>query len=124
MACLYMSKDEGKTWEEWDDGLSDDTLVYKISVNTAKPERIYLGTSDGVYISNDGGDDWSKADDGLPDDFRVFDIRIAHMNDGNDVVYAAGSKGIFMTVDGDDPVWIGRNYGLPKTNITGIVINN
>ena len=120
--CLYMSKDEGKTWEKWDDGLPDGTLVYKIAINTAKPERIYLGTSDGIYMSDDGGDDWSKTADGLPDDFRVFDVRIAHMNDGNDLVYAAGSKGIFMTVDSDDPEWIDRNYGLPKTNITGIVV--
>jgi hypothetical protein len=58
----------------------------------------------------------------LPDDFRVFDIRIKHIPDGNDVVYSAGSKGIFMAVDTDAPVWIDKNYGLPKTNITGIVL--
>jgi photosystem II stability/assembly factor-like uncharacterized protein len=120
--CLYISKDNGKTWKESEDGLSDDTLVYSIAVNAAKPERIYLGTSDGIYMSDDSGDDWSKTDDGLPDDFRVFDIRIKHMTDGNDTVYAAGSKGIFMAVDTDDPVWISKNYGLPKTNITGIVL--
>lgn len=120
--CFYMSKDNGKTWKEADDGIPDDTLIYKIAINAAKPERIYLGTSDGVYMSDDGGDDWSKTDDGLPDDFRVFDVRISHMNDGNDVVYAAGSKGIFMAVDSGDPNWSGKNYGLPKTNITGIVL--
>ena len=120
--CLYISNDNGKTWEETDDGLPDDTLIYTIAVNPEKPERIYLGTSDGIYMSDDSGKDWSKIDDGLPDDFRVFDVRIKHLTDGNDVVYAAGSKGVFMTLDSDDSVWVSKNYGLPKTNITGVVL--
>jgi len=122
--CLYKSSDNGKTWEESDDGIPDNTLVYKIAVNNTKPERIYLGTSDGIYRSDDSGNDWSKTDEGLSDDFRVFDIKITHMVDGNDLIYAAGSKGIFMSVDTDDQTWTGKNYGLPRTNITGIVLKN
>ncbi|NLD35699.1 MAG: hypothetical protein GX654_02405, partial [Desulfatiglans sp.] len=82
------------------------------------------GTSRGVYISSDSGDDWGKTDDGLPDDFRVFDIKIKNLDDENAFVYAAGSKGLFMAYDTDDPEWVNRDYGLPKTNITGIVIKN
>ena len=121
--CLYVSKDNGKTWEDSDDGLPGDTLVYTIAVNKSVPERIYLGTSNGVFMSDDSGDEWSKTDNGLPDDFRVFDIRIYHVTDGNDVVYAAGSKGVFMAEDNDDPEWTDKNYGLPKTNITAIAVN-
>lgn len=120
--CIYISKDKGETWAASDDGIPDGTFVYTIAVNISKPNRIYIGTSDGIYMSDDSGNDWSKTDNGLPDEYRVFDVRIKHMTDGNDVVYAAGSKGIYMTVDGDDPVWISKNYGLPKTNITGIAI--
>jgi len=119
---LYMSKDNGKTWEAWDDGIPGDTLVYSIAINKKRQERIYAGTSDGIYMSDDGGDDWDKTDDGLPDDFRVFDIKIKNLDDGNDLVYSAGSKGLFMAFDTDDPDWINRGYGLPKTNITGIEI--
>ena len=119
---LYISKDGGETWKESDSGLPDGTLVYTITVNIAKPERVYLGTSDGVYMSNDSGEHWSKTDKSLPDDFRVFDVRIKHMPDDNDVVYIAGSKGVFMTVDKINPVWTSKNYGLPKTNITGILL--
>lgn len=122
--CLYMSKDNGKTWKGWDDDIPGDTLVYSIAVNMKKPERLYAGTSDGVYMSDDGGDDWNKADDGLPDDFRVFDIKIKNLDDGNALIYAAGSKGVYMAIDTDDPDWINRDYGLPKTNITGIVVKN
>jgi photosystem II stability/assembly factor-like uncharacterized protein len=122
--CLYMSMDNGKTWEAWDDGIPGDTLVYSIALNNKRPERVYAGTSDGVYMSDDGGDDWDKTDDGLPDDFMVFDIKIKNLDEGKDLVYAAGSKGVFMAVDSDDPDWVNRDYGLPKTNITGIVIKN
>ena len=120
--CLYISKDYGKIWEPSDDGLPAGTLVYSIAMNMVKPERIYLGTSDGVYMSDDSGDDWSKTDSGLPDDFRVFDVKIKQMSDGNSVVCAAGSKGIFMAVDADHPQWLSKNYGLPKTNITGVAL--
>ncbi|MBN1905818.1 MAG: hypothetical protein JW927_12050 [Deltaproteobacteria bacterium] len=121
-SCLYMSRDNGKTWEAWDDGMPGDTLVYSIAINMKRPERIYAGTSDGVYMSYNGGDDWDKTDDGLPNDFRVFDIKIKNLDDENDLVYVAGSKGIFMAFDTDDPDWVNRGYGLPKTNITGIEV--
>lgn len=120
--CLYKSKDNGKIWEESDGGIPDGTLIYKIILNSKRPERIYLGTSDGIYRSDDGGDGWSKTNKGLPDGFRAFDIKIKHLDDDKDAVYAAGSKGIFSAVDTDDPVWFSKNYGLPKTNITGIVV--
>jgi hypothetical protein len=120
--CLYISKDNGKTWGAWDDGIPGDTLIYSIAVNMKRPERIYAGTSDGIYFSDDGGDGWDKTDEGLPDDLRVFDIRVKNLDDGNALVYAAGSKGVFMAVDSDNPEWINKDYGLPKTNITGIVI--
>jgi photosystem II stability/assembly factor-like uncharacterized protein len=120
--CLYISKDKGKTWKGWDDDILGGTLVYSIAVNSIKPERMYVGTSDGVYMSDDGGDDWDKTDDGLPDDFRVFDIKIKNLDDGNALVYATGSKGVFMAFDSNDPDWINKDFGLPKTNITGFVV--
>ncbi len=120
--CLYMSKDNGKTWEAWDDDIPGGTLVYSIAVNMKRPERVYAGTSDGVYMSDDGGDDWDKTDDGLPDDYRVFDIRVKNLDDGNALVYATGSKGVYMAIDTDGLEWVKRDYGLPKTNITGFIV--
>ena len=59
---------------------------------------------------------------GLPKNFRVLDIKIAHMNDGSDIVYAAGTRGVFMTVDDDKTKWVGKSYGLEPTMITSILI--
>jgi len=98
------------------------TLVYVIAINPKRPERIYLGTSAGVYRSTDSGQNWTKMEDGLPKDLRVFDIKIERMSDGKDVVYAAGSRGVFMTIDDDETFWVDKSYGLEPTAITSIIL--
>jgi hypothetical protein len=120
--CLYKSTDQGKRWRRSDEGIPDGTLVLTIAVNPARPERIYLGTSDGVYRSTDGGHDWSRMEEGLPKELNVFDIKIARMPDGQDVVYAATAVGVFMTTDEDETRWESRNYGLEPTAITSLLI--
>jgi hypothetical protein len=122
--CLYKSTDQGKTWKASDRGLPDDTLVYVISVNPSKPERIYLGTSEGIFRSTKSGKKWSKMEDGLPDELRIFDIKIVRVDDDKDLVYAAGSSGVFMTIDDNKSPWVDRSYGLEKTNITSIVVGS
>jgi len=119
---LYKSTDKGKTWKASDRGLPDNTLVYAIAVNPKKPERIYLGSSEGVFRSTNSGKRWSRLTKGLPDEFKVFDVKIIHTSDDKDLVYAAGSKGIYMALDEKRARWIERSYGLEKTNITSIVL--
>lgn len=120
--CLYISHDQGKSWVESDTGIPDGTLVYTIVVNPEQSERIFLGTSDGVYRSTDKGDTWEKMEDGLPNNLKAFDIKIARMIDGVDVVYAAGSSGVYMTLDDDETKWVSKSYGLEKTAITSIIL--
>ena len=120
--CLYKSEDKGKTWKASDRWLPDNTLVYAIAVNPNKPERIYLGTSEGVFRSTNSGKRWSKMKEGLPDEFKAFDIKIIHTSDDKYLVYAAGSSGVFMALDEKRARWIDRSYGLEKTNITSIVL--
>lgn len=119
---LYKSIDKGRTWKASAEGIPSGTLVYVISINPKRPERIYIGTSDSVYRSINSGDNWQKMERGLPKSLRVFDIKIARMTDGKDVVYAAGSNGVFMTTDDDQTSWVNKSYGLAKTAITSIVL--
>jgi hypothetical protein len=120
--CLYKSTDQGKTWTPCDEGIPDGTLVLTIAVNPARPERIYLGTSNGIYRSTDAGRNWSQMHEGLPQELNVFDIKMARMPDGEDVVYAATAVGVFMTTDDDETRWVSRNYGLEPTAITSLLI--
>ncbi len=120
--CLYKSTDKGKTWKASDRGLPDKTLVYAIAVNAKRPERIYLATSEGIFRSTNNGKKWHRLDNGLPDDSLVFDIKIVHTPDDKDLVYAAGSSGVFMALDDKKALWSDRSYGLEKMNITSIVL--
>jgi len=120
--CLYKSEDKGKTWTASDKGIPDGTLVYVIAVNPKNHKRIYLGTSKGVYRSTDTGQNWAKMRNGLPKDLRIFDIKIARMVDNKDVVYAAGSSGVYMTTDDDETRWVNKSYGLEQTAITSIIL--
>jgi len=119
---LYKSVDNGRTWENAGSGLPEGLLVYSITVNPLKPERIYLGTSHGVYRSTDGGNKWSGMEDGLPEEFRVMNIMIAHTSENKDLVYAAGANGLFMALDEDNPNWISRSYGIERTYISDILL--
>jgi hypothetical protein len=120
--CLYKSTDQGKTWAPCDQGIPDGTLVFTIAVNPARPERIYVGTSDGIYRSTDAGRNWSQVNEGLPEELNVFDVEIMRMPDGKDVVYAATAVGVFMTTDDDETRWVSRNYGLEPTAITSLLL--
>ena len=120
--CLYKSTNQGQTWSPSDKGIPDGTLVFTIAVNPGRPERIYLGTSDGIYRSTEGGQTWQKMEQGLPKEMMVFDIKVARMPDGKDVVYAATAVGVFMTADDDETQWVSRNYGLEPTAITSILL--
>jgi hypothetical protein len=122
--CLYKSIDAGQSWQASDEGIPDGTLIYSLAVTRPKPEKIYAGTSDGIYLSVDEGKSWAKTEEGLPDQFRVFDIKDETMKDGNSVIYAVGSKGVFMTVDDGKSGWVSKNYGLPQTAMTSIVVLN
>jgi photosystem II stability/assembly factor-like uncharacterized protein len=120
--CLYKSIDNGETWEESERGIEENSLVYNLAVNRNNPDRIYAATSTGIYLSVNRGKKWKRLKQGLPKDLRAFDIEIVRASDDTDIVYAATSKGVFAAPDMKGAKWEKRSYGLPATNITGIVI--
>lgn len=120
--CLYRSTDQGRTWTASAKGLADDLLIYGIALNARRPERIYLGTSDGVYRSIDQGAQWQKTALGLPKNTRVFDIKMTRVNNEADVIFVAcGTKGVYTALDDEKPLWAIRNYGLEPAMITSLV---
>ena len=44
------------------------------------------------------------------------------MRDGKDAVYAAGSAGVFMTVDDEATRWVSRSYGLDASAVTSMIL--
>lgn len=119
---LYKSTDSGRTWEKADKGLPSDLLVFSIAVNSQKQDRIYIGTSEGLYRSIDGGKKWTRMKKGLPEKFRALDIKIASMPNSDDLVYAAGANGLYITLDEKNPAWVTRSYGLEETYVSSLLI--
>jgi hypothetical protein len=124
ISSVYKSMNNGNTWEASSNGLPNDILVFSIAVNHQKPERIYLGTSEGVYRSTDSGTRWFKTGDGLTRDFRALDVKIARLSGDEDLIYAAGMNGLFMAIDDKNPAWTSRSYGLENTYVSSILVQN
>jgi ligand-binding sensor domain-containing protein len=121
--CLYKSTDQGQTWSTAAKGLADDLLIFSIAVNPRNPARIYLGTSQGVYRSLDQGAKWRALNKGLPKNTATLDIKIAPLDQDNDGVFiACGTKGLFLALDNEKPIWSSRSYGLEPTAITSLVV--
>jgi photosystem II stability/assembly factor-like uncharacterized protein len=121
---IYKSINNGNTWEASDKGLPNGILIYSISVNPRKPEKIYIGTSGGVYRSTDSGNNWSRIDNGLPKLFRALDVKIAHLSGDEDLVYTAGMNGLYMAIDDKNPAWTSRSYGLENTYVSSILVQS
>jgi hypothetical protein len=121
---VYKSMDNGNTWNSSGKGLPNGVIVFSIAVNPQRPERIYLGTSEGVYRSINGGDKWSKTNAGLPKEFRALDIKIARFSGDKDLVYAAGVNGLYVTLDDNNTTWTNRGYGLENTYVSSILIQS
>lgn len=123
--CLYKSSDRGKTWVASDKGLPNGTLVYSIAVNPEKPNRIYLGTSEGVFRSTNSGEKWEKTNEALPKRVRVLEIQFARTAKGDHLVYAAaGPHGVFRAPDAEEVLWSNLSYDIGFSSITGIALSD
>mgnify|MGYP002789639078 CR=1 FL=1 len=56
---IYRSKDEGKTWEKWGDGITG--LVIYLAITPRNPQVFYaVNQSNAVFQSQDGGKTWKE----------------------------------------------------------------
>ncbi|MBF0225765.1 MAG: hypothetical protein HQK76_09950 [Desulfobacterales bacterium] len=119
--CFYKSMDDGMSWSASDKGIENGSLIYSIALHPQSPERIYIGTSTGIYQSLNSGSSWKKMKNGLSDDIRIVDIKFRKMEDGKYLVFAAGSNGIYVSFDEDEPIWQKKDYGLDKSIVTSML---
>lgn len=63
-----VSHDDGKTWEKTNgaSGAPDGVPISSITVDTKKPNNIYVGTTQTLYLSRDGGKTWTRRGGNLP----------------------------------------------------------
>jgi photosystem II stability/assembly factor-like uncharacterized protein len=87
----------GASWQSIHSGMIDDSDVFSIQVDQAKPSRIFASACSGVYGSTDGAERWSKLD--TPKGaFRTYFVAIDPKHDA--VVFAGTTEGLMRSADG------------------------
>jgi photosystem II stability/assembly factor-like uncharacterized protein len=120
MDGLYRTLDETKGWEKVIiNGYELDGRVYSVSTHKDAPNRIYIGTKQGLFISDDGGATWQHVDRG-PSDISVKAIA-QDPRDGQTVLLGTNQY-IFRSTNAGR-TWVRRGGGLPSGDFTSVVIN-
>ncbi|HKP84859.1 MAG TPA: hypothetical protein VJZ26_02105 [Blastocatellia bacterium] len=120
MDGLYRTMDEMKGWEKVSiSGYEPDGRVYSVSTHKDTPQRVYIGTKQGLFISDDGGANWLHVDRG-PSDMSVKAIA-QDPRDGQTVLLGTNQY-IFRSTNAGR-TWVRRGGGLPSGDFTSVVIN-
>ncbi len=88
---VFVSKDEGKTWEEKNNGLTDLSITAIEQLNG----NILIATKGHFYVSEDEGESWSERNSEIPNDLVINKIKISRDNN----LYLATSSGIYYSAN-------------------------
>ena len=115
---VYYSNDNGDTWINKSNGLSNQTIF---SLALGKDATLYVGTSsDGVYRSTNGGDIWLPSSNYT--DISINDITVS---DDGSIFVATDGAGVLKSTD-RGVTWSQVNNGLNfdvYTRFSGIIYN-
>jgi photosystem II stability/assembly factor-like uncharacterized protein len=117
---LYRTTDEARGWEKvFISGYEAGGRVFSVATHKDVPNRVFVGTRQGLFISNDGGSTWSHVDRG-PSDMSVKAIAIDPRDP--ELVLVGTNQFVFRSTNGGR-TWVRRGGGLPAGDFTSIVIN-
>jgi photosystem II stability/assembly factor-like uncharacterized protein len=93
----WKTADGGKNWNSIHQGMIDDSDVFSIQVDPAKPERVFASACSGVYGSTDGAARWSHLE--TPKGaFRTHFVALDPAN--SEIVFAGTTEGLLRSTDG------------------------
>lgn len=131
---IFETDNGGASWYSIGDGLPTQAMsavAYDVvTTGKSRSHRLLAGTGDfsfgadavqglGIYYSDDDGHTWTPAS-GLPDLSIVFKIQPSPADRSGRTVYAATSKGLYLSTDGGES-W--QNVNLP-TSPKGYTVND
>ncbi len=90
---LWMSNDNGQSWESIVGDLPAESVVRAVREDPRSPDVLYLGTEFGVFWSWNQGENWIELTGNLPT-VPVNDL-VVHTRD-NDLVLATHARGIWI----------------------------
>lgn len=94
---LYFSFNGGKTWEERENGIVNNTF-YTAAFDPQHPDTIYAaGFLTGVYKTTDGGASWTNGSQGLAT-MNIYTIAVDPI-DSNRIYAGTQGNGVFISKD-------------------------
>ncbi len=94
----WKTTDGGKTWNLTAEGMSTDSDIITVRVDSTRPSRVFIGACSGFWHSNNGGELWSKMA-GIPFTSRRT-YAFVQNPDHPDTIFAGTSRGLYRTTDG------------------------
>jgi len=112
---IYLSIDEGSTWNSVNNGIPASSFVYAIAISG---NNIFAGIyGKGVYLSTNNGNSWAAVNNGLTN-LNVLSLVIK-----NDTVFAGTQNGgVFRTTNNGNS-WGAFNNGLSNTYIKTLAVS-
>jgi photosystem II stability/assembly factor-like uncharacterized protein len=98
----WKTTDGGANWHPIHNGVTDDSDIFSIIVDSLQPNNVYLSACSGIYHSDNAAELFHKAQ-GIP--FSARRTRVLKMDPNNHhVVYAGTTEGLWRTTD-DSKTW-------------------
>ena len=94
----WKTTDGGTTWNLIAEGMSTDSDIITVRVDSTRPSRVFIGACSGFWHSNNGGELWSKMA-GIPFTSRRT-YAFAQNPEHPETIFAGTSRGLYRTTDG------------------------
>lgn len=124
--AFWVSKDDGKTWEENSTGLPNN-YIRSIAPSRFKVSRVYVTLTginyddlgNYIYVSEDYGKNWKPISGNLPDE--MANVILEDPKDEN-LLYTGLYRGVYVSTDrGDSWSLLGKN--MPAVSIGDVAID-
>jgi hypothetical protein len=121
---IFISNDNGATWEPANDVTSQDANVTGLAIDPTDPLIVYAATGNhGILKSVNGGQNWFERNLGLPGTPPEALAVVIHPTDPDVIYVGLESSGVYRSADGG-ATWQQMAAGLsPESSISDIVLS-
>ena len=126
---VYISKNNGITWENITPKNIDETLINSIEVSPTNPGTVYIATTrykmndftPGLFKSTNYGKTWKAINKGIPNGAYTRVVREDTSNPN--LLFAGTFNGVYCSWDGGSQ-WQSLQLNLPITPITDLAVSH